>query len=219
MPGTILGTPSYMAPEQASGGTADRSADVWAFGCVVYEMLTGRRALAGSTVSEILANVLKAEPDYRPLPDSTPESVRRLLHAMSAEGSEAPASRHPRRASRDRRRRWRGSRLPHQARPIADRSVANDWPGRRRLALAVLVAGGLAVRTFRPAAAPPEIRFEIQTPPGLDASLAISPDGLKIVYTGLHEWRVEVVASPAGFIYGDAACRYRGWIRAVLVTR
>ena len=80
MPGTILGTPSYMAPEQASGGTADRSADVWAFGCIVYEMLTGRRAFAGSTITEILANVLKGEPEYQHLPDSTPESIRRLLH-------------------------------------------------------------------------------------------------------------------------------------------
>ena len=79
MPGAILGTPSYMAPEQAAGGPADRSADVWAFGCVVYEMIAGRRAFGGSTVSEILANVLRSEPEFGRLPDATPDSVRRLL--------------------------------------------------------------------------------------------------------------------------------------------
>ncbi len=185
MPGTILGTPSYMAPEQASGGTADRSADVWAFGCIVYEMLTGRRAFAGSTITEILANVLKGEPEYQHLPDSTPESIRRLLH---------------RSLQKDPKRRLRDIR---DARLEIDDAAAGKSPGatgqtnrrsigRERLAwaaalgVAVLVAGGLAVRMLRPADAPPEIRFEIQTPPGLDASLAISPDGLKIVYTGLH---------------------------------
>ena len=79
MAGVILGTAAYMSPEQANGKEADRSADVWAFGCVLYEMLTGRRAFDGDTISEILANVLKTEPAWQRLPAETPDGVRRLL--------------------------------------------------------------------------------------------------------------------------------------------
>ncbi len=78
-PGLIVGTAAYMSPEQANGKDADRSADVWAFGCVLYEMLTGQRAFAGDTVSEILANVLKSEPAWERLPAATPSGIRRLL--------------------------------------------------------------------------------------------------------------------------------------------
>ena len=79
MGGVILGTAAYMSPEQANGKEADRSADVWAFGCVLDEMLTGRRAFDGATISEILANVLKTEPAWQQLPAETPDGVRRLL--------------------------------------------------------------------------------------------------------------------------------------------
>ena len=67
-PGMIVGTAAYMSPEQANGKEADRSSDVWAFGCVLFEMLTGHRAFGGDTVSEILANVLKTEPAWQRLP-------------------------------------------------------------------------------------------------------------------------------------------------------
>jgi eukaryotic-like serine/threonine-protein kinase len=77
--GLILGSAAYMSPEQAKGRTADKRSDVWAFGCVLYEMLTGQRAFAGSDVAETLANVLKAEPDWSALPSSTPTAIRRLL--------------------------------------------------------------------------------------------------------------------------------------------
>src|SRR6185503_19152954 len=78
-PGMILGTAPYMSPEQATGREADRTADVWAFGCVLYEMLTGCRAFDGDGVGEILAAILKADPDWRRLPADTPEGIRRLL--------------------------------------------------------------------------------------------------------------------------------------------
>src|SRR5207247_7742100 len=78
MPGSFLGTPAYMSPEQANGKEADRSSDLWAFGCVLYEMLTRRRAFQGETTSEILG-VLKSDPDWRRLPAETPEGIRRLL--------------------------------------------------------------------------------------------------------------------------------------------
>ena len=75
----IVGTAAYMAPEQAKGREADRRADVWAFGCVLFEMLTGRALFEGETVSEVLAGVLKTGPDWQQLPADTPESIRRLL--------------------------------------------------------------------------------------------------------------------------------------------
>jgi Tol biopolymer transport system component/tRNA A-37 threonylcarbamoyl transferase component Bud32 len=79
VPGTILGTAAYMSPEQARGKEADRSSDIWAFGCVIYEMLTGHAAFEGETIGEILGGVFKAEPDWRRLPVETPEPIRRLL--------------------------------------------------------------------------------------------------------------------------------------------
>ena len=77
--GIILGTAAYMSPEQARGKTVDKRADVWAFGCVLYEMLTGRRAFDGDDVSDTLAAVLRAEPDWSALPFDTPPAIRRLL--------------------------------------------------------------------------------------------------------------------------------------------
>jgi serine/threonine protein kinase len=69
-----------MSPEQATGREADRGSDVWAFGCVLYEMLVGHRAFEGETASELLAAVLKSDPDWRRLPAETPSGIRRLLH-------------------------------------------------------------------------------------------------------------------------------------------
>ena len=77
--GLILGTAAYMAPEQAKGKTVDRRADVWAFGCALYEMLTGRRAFPGDDVTETLAAVVRAEPDWAALPPETHPAIRRLL--------------------------------------------------------------------------------------------------------------------------------------------
>ncbi len=67
-PGVILGTAAYMSPEQASGKPTDRRTDIWAFGCVLYECLTGKRAFPGVTVTEIVASILRNEPDWTMLP-------------------------------------------------------------------------------------------------------------------------------------------------------
>jgi serine/threonine-protein kinase len=77
--GQILGTAGYMSPEQARGKTVDKRADIWAFGVVLYEMLTGRRLFDGETISDTLAGVLRAEIDLSRLPSDTPAAVRRLL--------------------------------------------------------------------------------------------------------------------------------------------
>src|SRR5262249_12022515 len=79
IPGVILGTAAYMAPEQAKGRAVDRRADIFAFGCVLYEMLTGRRAFDGDDVTETLGRVVTAEPDWSRLPAGLPASIRRLL--------------------------------------------------------------------------------------------------------------------------------------------
>src|SRR3989304_6124532 len=77
--GVILGTAAYMSPEQARGQKADRRSDIWSFGALVLEMLTGKMAFSGDTVSDVLANVLAREPEWEALPETTPPSVRRLL--------------------------------------------------------------------------------------------------------------------------------------------
>jgi Tol biopolymer transport system component len=79
-PGVALGTVPYMSPEQARGEKLDRRTDVWAFGCVLYEMLTGRRAFSGPTRSDVMAAVLEKEPDWEKLPAATPLKVQDLLH-------------------------------------------------------------------------------------------------------------------------------------------
>jgi serine/threonine-protein kinase len=77
--GIILGTAAYMSPEQAKGKTVDRRTDIWAFGCVFYEMLTSKRAFGGETVTDTLAAVIRGEPDGTLLPATTPQAVRNLL--------------------------------------------------------------------------------------------------------------------------------------------
>ena len=78
--GVVLGTPAYMSPEQARGAVVDKRTDLWAFGCLLYEMLAGRAPFAGTTPADIIAAVIHQQPDWRALPDDTPHAVRRLLH-------------------------------------------------------------------------------------------------------------------------------------------
>jgi len=82
--GVILGTTSYMSPEQSRGHTVDKRTDIWAFGCVLYEMLTGRAAFAGETISDTIAAILERESDFSKLPATTPPGVRRLLQRCLA---------------------------------------------------------------------------------------------------------------------------------------
>lgn len=80
----VVGTPAYMSPEQARGAAIDRRADVWAFGCILYEMLTGQRAFPGDRVTDVLARVLEREPDFDAIPASVPPTLRRLLERCLA---------------------------------------------------------------------------------------------------------------------------------------
>ena len=78
-PGTVLGTAAYMSPEQARGYDVDRRADIWAFGAILFEMLTGRKLFAGETASDTMAAILRQEPDYEELPDGTPPVLVQLI--------------------------------------------------------------------------------------------------------------------------------------------
>jgi len=182
--GVILGTAAYMSPEQTNGKEADRASDVWAFGCVVYEMLTGRRAFPGDTTSEIIASVLRTEPDWHQLPAETPEGIRRLLR---------------RSLQKDQKLRFRDIRdarleIDEARRSTADHDAAiplrAERPRRRgtwiawtsALATVLVVAAVLSAWALRQSPLPPQLSLEINTPPTRDASVAISPDGLKIVF-------------------------------------
>jgi Tol biopolymer transport system component/predicted Ser/Thr protein kinase len=198
VPGMILGTAGYMSPEQAKGLPADRSSDVWAFGCVLYEMLTGRRVFDGGSVSEILADVLKSEPEWIQLPPGTPEAIRRLLRRC---------------LQKDRKLRLhdmadvRIEIADALSEPMPPQVPTLAAPGRSRrkeriawlsaLALVALVAAGAVIRVFRPVRGASEMRVEITTPPTMDAvSIAISPDGQKIVFVATSEGRSRLWLRP-----------------------
>ena len=185
--GVILGTAAYMAPEQAKGGAVDKRADIWGFGCVLYEMLAGRRPFVGASVSETLVEVLKGEPDLTKLPVTTPPAIRRLLRRCLVKD--------------------RGKRFADVAdvrleleEAQAGNAVDGDRPRstsrlRERLAwaaaLAFLAGAGivLALRE-RPAAPAREMRLEITTPPTRDpASLAISANGQEIAFVAATDGR------------------------------
>ena len=87
----ILGTAAYMSPEQARGKAVDKRTDIWAFGCVLYEMLTGRRAFRGETVSDTIAAILEREPDWTALPAGTPRRGPAVAAAVPREGFTPPA--------------------------------------------------------------------------------------------------------------------------------
>jgi eukaryotic-like serine/threonine-protein kinase len=177
--GMILGTAAYMAPEQAKGRAVDKRADIWAFGCVLYEMLTGRRAFPGEDITETLAAVVMREPDWSRLPASTPPSIRRLLARC---------------LSKDRQRRLRDiGDAYHElsGEPAADADGAARAPARlpwMAAAVAVTAALGLAVPAlshWREAAPPARsLRLTIDAPANSVRLLSpeIAPDGRTVAF-------------------------------------
>lgn len=171
--GVILGTAAYMAPEQAKGRPVDRRADLWAFGVVLYEMLTGRRAFDGHDVTDVLASVLKDTPPLAALPPQTPPSVRRLVRrCLEKDPNRRLAS-------------MADARLEIDEASAADEPAAP--PRRSRLAMllassvAALAAGALLTWAFvgRGSAPAGPIAFQELPPPGTQFSTAPipSPDG------------------------------------------
>jgi serine/threonine protein kinase len=180
-PGMFIGTAAYMSPEQAKGQDTDRTCDVWAFGCVLYEMLTGHAVFGGGSVAEILVGVMKSEPDWSLLPAETPETIRFLLR---------------RSLQKERKNRFHDAADTRILIDEAQKSASIDSSKIGMVALRKprpawitlgVVASVLAFTVgwfLRPAARAPEMRLDIATPmTSAPASLAISPDGQSIVYS------------------------------------
>ncbi len=179
--GGFAGTASYMSPEQARGKGVDKRSDVWAFGCVLYEMLTGRRLFAGRDVPEILARVVEHEPDLDALPASTPAPIRRLLRRC---------------LEKDRRKRLPDigvARIEIDDALAAPADVGVSGARVRRawiVAAALAIAGivGIALYARSPSTrTPPLVRASIPLEGQLDFAVqqlafAVSPDGTRIVY-------------------------------------
>ena len=188
--GVILGTAAYMSPEQAKGRVVDKRSDVWAFGCVLFEMLTGRRAFEGEDVTDTIAAIVRGEPDWKALPADTPPQIRLMLQRC---------------LEKDRRARISDIGVTRflmnetiAPPPEAVGSLPGAAAGSRRglvvgVAIGLAVGGVLAAATWAarssepPRAAP--VRFVFAPPPsqpliiqGDDRDVAIAPDGSFIVY-------------------------------------
>ena len=182
-----------MSPEQAAGHVADKRSDIWSFGVVLFETLTGQRAFTGETVSHVLASVLKTDPNWALVPANTPQPIRRLLRRC--------LERKPKRRLSD-----VGEMLIHleeaATTPAEESSLATSgtnvaqpavWRKTLPVALGAVVVGslitGLAVWSLKPSPPQPVTRFSISVPPSVSVTLtpnfndlAISPDGARVVY-------------------------------------
>ncbi len=200
--GVLLGTAGYMSPEQARGKTVDRRADIWSFGCVLYEMLAGRRAFDGETVTDVLGAIVHKEPDLASLPAHVPSRLRQLLQqCLHKDASRRLQSIGDARVALQE---WLED--PKEAEP----TVATAASGRLRwlpwaAALAVGALGVLAGATLLGrGAAPPEPvrRFEINVTRDavfsrLGSGLVASPDGRSIAYTtGIEGEKQKLVVRP-----------------------
>jgi serine/threonine-protein kinase len=195
--GVILGTAAYMSPEQARGKTVDKRADIWAFGCVLYEMLAGTCAFRGETVSETLAEVMKSEPRWTALPPETPAALRDIIRRCLAKD--------PRRRVRD----IGDVRLALEgtfetAAAVEATAVAvprlRVWQRPAPLAIAIvtlIVATGFAVWALTRPAPPRVVRLTV-TPSGATAlgigDIAISPDGTRLAHVGAGAGQILVRA-------------------------
>jgi eukaryotic-like serine/threonine-protein kinase len=192
--GVILGTAAYMSPEQARGKTLDKRTDIWAFACVLYEMLTGRRAFGGDEISDAQASILMKEPDWSALPSATPVGIRRLLSRC--------LQKDPRRRLRDiGDARWEiefllGGAPEDEAAPAI---AAGPPRGRRErlvwaaagLALGAIVAGVATRVAIRPASGPAPLKRFVIPVSGLGAVgstalgrhvVTLSPNGRHLVF-------------------------------------
>jgi Tol biopolymer transport system component len=184
--GVLLGTAAYMSPEQAKGRPADKRSDMWAFGCVLFEMLTGRRAFPGDDLGEVLAAVIKSEPEWTALPANTPAAIRRLLRrCLRKDAKRRLQTAGDARLEIDDALSEPDPLAPVTAPPASKSSV------RERVAWAVAglaLAGGASVAWLHLREAPATrapLHLTIALPDDGDVrSLAVSPDGKSVVLAG-----------------------------------
>jgi serine/threonine-protein kinase len=176
--GTLMGTPSYMAPEQARAQVVDKRADIWSFGVIVFELLSGNRLFAGETISDTLAQVLTKDPDWTQLPPGTPPQLERLLRRC---------------LEKDRRKRLRDigeAWTPEETKNV----ITVEAPAKRPVpwmvaaglfALAAVAAGFMAWRAAQPVELSLE-RVDAELDPPLEmrtgTGLILSPDGKRLAY-------------------------------------
>jgi serine/threonine protein kinase/Tol biopolymer transport system component len=182
--GIILGTAAYMSPEQAAGKPVDKRSDIWAFGIVMLEMLTGRRPFAGDTASETMAAVMMKEPDWSQLPHATPEPIRKLLRRC---------------LEKDRKRRLPDAAVVRMeiedalaalAAPSLAPTVSTPqarWRPVATVGAALLVGAAIALAAVlalrRPSPEPVVTRLEISTPATpVPYQFALSPNGRRIAF-------------------------------------
>ena len=190
--GVILGTAAYMSPEQARGKPVDKRADIFAFGAVLYELLTGKRVFEGETVTDTLAKVLEGEPDWKALPATTPWRIQELLRRCLTKDA------HDRLRDVAHVRIEIKLALEEPAAELPTAVASADRPAQQRKALIVslvlgAVVAGLAVWLLLQPSSPEQSlsRFVIRpSPPVVLASansneVAISPDGRQLVYRGV----------------------------------
>ncbi len=207
--GVILGTAAYMAPEQARGRVVDKRADIWAFGCVLFELLAGRPPFGGDTSTDVIAAAITTEPDWSALPPDTSAAMRRLL--------ERCLRKDPRTRLRDiGDARWdlNDSAEPGTTAPPTERSRLATWLGAALVLVSVALGASLLWQRSGPATSP--VRLSVTFPDAApmqlgqsQPSLAYSPDGRTIVYTasgpeGRQLWLRDVNAFTATPIPGRA---------------
>jgi Tol biopolymer transport system component len=215
--GMIIGTAAYMAPEQARGKTVDRRADIWAFGAVLFEMLTGRRPFGGDEVSDTLASVLKDDVPWDALPAALPAHVRRLLRRCLEKEPRQRLS-----SIGDARLELDETELAGAA--SAGVPIVRDPRVRRRelvawtaAALSLLVAGAAVLwRPAAPAPPPRVVRATLPLPPGVSIELdgersgmpALSPDGRRVAFGAregagpMHVWVLDLASGAASPLPG-----------------
>ena len=183
MAGMIMGTAAYMSPEQARGQKVDKRSDIWSFGVVFYELLTGRNLFGCETISDTLAAVLKTDPDWSALPLDTPPGIRRLLrHCLDRDRKRRLADIADARLEMDEA--LSGPELPVPAAALPARAAFRWW----NAAVALVALAGLALAVVHFRETPPQpaaMRFQIPAPEKTNfgiTGMALSPDGRQLAF-------------------------------------
>jgi serine/threonine protein kinase len=188
-PGIVLGTAAYMSPEQAKGKAVDKRSDIWAFGCILYECLTGKRAFDGETVTEALASILKSEPEWKALPENLHPRIRLLLErSLKKDPRDRYSSISDGRVDIQDVVADPRSMLVQTAITAPERKVRLSLPAIAVIVVLSFIIAGLTVWKFKPAEPRQVIRFEYEVPDGQRIAtptfplIAASPEGTRFVY-------------------------------------